>query len=345
MSGVSGPSQDTLATIFNASYANGRGTADGQYLFNADHLRRWWAKLGDTAFTQATIGCFGDSVAAGAYANDVSGTTDWALWRSRGWVGQLRTAIETKYGAVGELLNATDGIGSTNPYDVLSGAFVGSPAACGINSSRLVFTSGAHTATFTLPACTTIQVFYYWRTSVLTSAAIRYELDGGGVTTAPTQSEVDGVTYSFSLTGLANTTHTLVLQGPAANNAEVIAVGCWTNTSTGIRVDRRAKSGARFDTAFAIANPTSTLSASDQTRQFNSVSSGLGTDLAIINLSANQPTDTTHNPNVTTFATSVQAAVNAFVAKGSCVLLVGGPSVNPAGSLHTRNGYGAAAHV
>jgi hypothetical protein len=307
---------------------NGRSISGNQFLYQADHLRRWWGKLGDVAYTQATIGCFGDSVTAGAYANDVAATTDWSLWRSRGWVGQLRTMIEARYGAVGELLNATDGTGSTNPYSVLSSAFIGSPAACGINSSRLVFTGSSQTATLTLPACTTIEVFYYWRTSVLTSAAIRYNLDGAGLTTAPTQSEVDGTTYSFSLTGLANTTHTLVLQGPSSNNAEIIAVGCWTNTDTGIRVDRRAKSGARFDTAFAIANPTSTLSSGDQTRQFNSVSSGLRTDLAIICLSANQPTDTTHNPTTASFATSVQAAVDAFVAKGSCVLLVGGPSTS-----------------
>lgn len=67
-------------------------------------LARWRKARGQALFQQVRVQCQGDSITAGAYANDTAGSTnaDKLMWAQRGWVGQLRRLLVPTYGDAGE---------------------------------------------------------------------------------------------------------------------------------------------------------------------------------------------------------------------------------------------------
>jgi hypothetical protein len=317
-------------TYLDSAYAaaNGQSSQGRQYLYYADHLRRWRGALADADIAQASIGFFGDSITAGAHSTNstTSNTSQHALWRTQGYAGRVRSLFALRYGEVGEgfLPGNLNPALAPNSYMSVSSAIVGGPSPFGM-ANRTFHQGTGQTSTWTLPACTTIEIVYGWRQG--TSGRFTYTVDGGGAATQPTQT-VSG-TYSETITGLANTTHTVVITGPASGFAEVVSIGAWTNTDTGVAVHRNGLSGLRIRSAWDMANPSPSLSAADQQSQVDSVTTGQRIDLAVIWLSANNSINTQTPAQV---KTGFQAVCDRMVAQGLCVLLVGGPPISSLGS-------------
>jgi hypothetical protein len=226
--------------------------AMAEQVYNANNLRRWFAALGDAQFGTASIAIVGDSIATGAYANNIQGqygVPDETIFAQRGYVGLLRSLFATQYGDPGEgIIQPTDkrvtyaGSGSSAFGTVVtlhgSGCFLDSATG--------------RSVTIALPACTAFDILMW--TNYGASASFIYTIDGGSNQTAPASpTGTANVAYKISVTGQTNAAHTLILNAPVSGG------GCfWYGvdvkgaSATGVRVHRLAKSGAKTPDALDI---------------------------------------------------------------------------------------------
>lgn len=289
-----------------------------QTLFYPEHLRRSYGRIANSRYSQSCVVIGGDSISLGAYSNDVL-SSDEATWRVRGFVPQLRSLFSDRFGDVGEGF-----IYLGDPRVTLgSGVNLFSDSSIGPFQNSVSLSSG-QTVTVALPACTAIEVFAWWDTGV---GAFITNVDGAGDVTSASQSGSD-LFYSVTVaSGLTNTTHSVVIKGPASGVARVYGVAAWVKQDSGVAVHRLAKSGAVLKDFTQMFNGSSTSAI----RSAKSWSTALNADLAILAFSANNVTTgvSTHGLSAAQIETGFQAVVDFLVGQGIDVLLVGGPERNP----------------
>lgn len=200
-----------------------------------EHLKRWRTRLASARFDQVHVMAVGDSITAGAYASNLSSTdaAAQAVWRERSWAPQLRALYAGRFGDPGEGL-----ILGSDPRVTNVGA--ANTVSLGVAGHGKVFDT-TDTLTYELPACTEIGIRGWWNSG---SDVFSYEVDGvGAVTTAPSSGDQ---LYSVVITGLSNTTHTLVLRhaGAGGKYSVISGVEAYQNTDRGVVVHRAGVSGA-----------------------------------------------------------------------------------------------------
>lgn len=297
-----------------------------------DHLGRWRTKLAASRYRQAQVLALGNSIVKGEYSND-SATTDEAIWRERGWVPQLRSLFADRYGVVGEGLIANNDVRLSASAGVLGIASTGL-----VNQGKRI--DSGDTLTYTLPACTTITINWWWESNAA-SAAFTYTVDGGSpmTATAPSGSDLYPIEVADSLT---DTTHTLVISGPASGHADISAVGCWETQASGVAVHRLGVAGGYVENGW-LFNDT----AANMTRASKLAINQPAVDLLILAFGHNeallgQPLGKTPATYAALLTTIVDYATNQ---EADCLILAGPRSdpthwgTQPDSSQYTDDAY------
>lgn len=247
-----------------------------------EHLAHTKLALAQANFRQCNITVCGNSITAGYFANDTS-STDWPVFRERGYAGQLRKRLESVYGTVGE------GVILCNDSRVTySGAqSIGSTGITMAGGLRISNTG--QTVTLVTQACTDVWVHGWWESDAK-CAAFRYTVDGGSTQTASISALGNDADYTVKITGLANTTHTIVIL-PASTATKQIDIAGFSvfgaDTIRGVVVNRMGEGGGYVDTMFF---PMSNTGA--QPRSNRLTFGRTQTDLAILAFGANESSQT-----------------------------------------------------
>jgi hypothetical protein len=328
----------SLSVVNNHTYAVLGQVTPGLTVNNPYGLRRWWAALAGAYFAQAVVNVYGDSVSVGAGSDGLSGANDPsadATYRARGWVSQLGSLFATTYGTINAGPGTITGVDPGARVVLAAGASIS--RATGAWEGGIKLQGGnSNTATYTLAACTEIDI-YAWDGG---KGTFRYAVDGGSTTTvgAYTNDGANNYTYNkTTITGLANTTHTLVITSSVTAGAtgdNYIAAVVPRLTTTGVLVNRIARSGYTSQVLVGQDSNLSGLSADVRSRLIAAETKAPVPHLAVLAMGTNDfklqnstdvsstaipgSTPTTFKANLTTFATQV-------IANGGCVLLLGEP--------------------
>lgn len=287
------------------------------WLLHPEKLRRWRAALGDAltgTVKQPVITCVGDSVTAGQFAwNSVDlAEVNWVTGRTDGWVGQLRRMFTRDYGDAGEGFIAV-------PTSAVEQSFLedrvtltaGTLVACGPFGVGYAVANG-QSITVLAPQCTSIDIFGLWRNG--SNAAFTYTVDGGAPANGPTHSSPD-LMYKHTITGLADTTHTLVINGPVTLRADIGGIVC-RRGSSGVLVNRVGRGSQTSD--YAVYN----LLPAARNWVLSSTFTLQQTDLAIIMFRINEVATAY---STMTFRTNIKILTDWITAMGGCSLLVPDP--------------------
>lgn len=293
-------------------------------VYKPESLQRWFAALGDARYSSASISAVGDSITVGAYANNNAGVytaADEPIFAERGWAGQLRSLFATQYGDPGE--------GIILPSDkrvTFSGGATNADTALTFHSggTQLGAASG-RTITVSLPVCTEFDILLW--TPYGASGAFTYTIDGGSAQVGAASPATQNTAYKVSVTGLASTTHTLVINAPASGGALFWYGVNVRRQATGVRVHRLGKSGATTTTGLNIGL-TDSFSGTGSVQE-RSWRNGIGPNaassrLVIVALGSNdaaapQVSPSTYKANLQSFITYVTGTL------GACVLLCSDP--------------------
>ena len=303
-------------------------TIGGQALNKFCYLPSGWNDAWQTAkaasgTTQANLLQIGDSVGQGFVSTDVF---------AKGYFGLMRANLLKTYTLGGDFygpqMNATfDSHVTTPPYVYGAGARSFGNGGRGYWIYNNAVYAG-NFVTFTTPyACTAIDIHY----GNYTAGAFDYSVDGGGAVTQTVTGSggtgPDCTHAKISLTGLANTTHTIAFQNPTATPASCLITGIttWKSTTTGINFANMSVSGfssANFVTRVdSASNPLCPALYQGYTPQkegqgsasqiANNTGYGFPTQphLAIIQLGIN---DLQQSVSAATFATNVTYFIQAF---------------------------------
>lgn len=311
------PGSVTRAALDAATAAALVTTAPGKTaLLYPEHLRRWRAKLAATAYRRAVITAMGDSITWGWFANSDgsanAGTVSQSDIRQYGYVGTLRRLMASKYGDVGEgcIINRDARVTS-------SGSVVNETSFGPTTAGRRVG-QGA-TLTYALPVCTDIVIYAWWQGSS-NNAAWTYTIDGGSAVTVNGPGGSD-VLYEVAITGLADTTHTLVINGPAtaSRTADISMVGAYRGAG-GVVVNRFAEPGKQLKDHFGSTGIFGT-------RQLASTFGRNGTDLILLAYNTNESSISGQAGGATPeqYRTYAQKVIDYAVTINADVLLVAGP--------------------
>lgn len=305
----------------------------GLHVRNPRNLRRWPIALGDAygaVGKQPVLTCVGDSITAGF--SSINSTpplgsltnADRAVFRKYGWVGTLRSLLAARYGDAGEGYIFPTGIANVpnlvEDRVTLSGVFTNSITVAP-QEAGIALSSGKTLTFVTTEACTRLDIIGWWADG--TSAPFTYTVDGGGSQTGPTKTGTDTM-YTHSITGLADTVHTLVISGPATLRCDI--GGVVARKATGVLVHRMGRGSA--STAI-MAGTTISAPSIHQNRVLNATFTQTSTDLAIIMARYN---DWEADMSKATFKANVQKMADVVVAGGGCVLLIPDPRGNPTGA-------------
>lgn len=225
--------------------------SQGIRITNLRGLRRWRAALASSEYGVARINCLGDSVTMGTYSNDSSIPID-SVSDAQGYVGRLRAKLARALGATAagympanDSRNTLTGVGALTPTvgPLISTVRTdGNPVLGGALPLPV-----AATISFPVPACTTIEIIYLDSNTNSTAGGVgantgtfSYAVDGGGATTTSADNTYPIYYKRITISGLANTTHTLLLTGVSAT---CYIVGIVYYGASGVVVNRLGVSG------------------------------------------------------------------------------------------------------
>ncbi|MGN7250035.1 SGNH/GDSL hydrolase family protein [Arthrobacter sp. SAFR-014] len=345
-----------------------RALAPGFEVVNPRGLRRWYAALAGALHAPAVAVVCGDSITVGIGADNTGLDGDAVMFRTRGYVAQTRDLIASRYGDPGEGY-----IGSKDYGYVPSGTPTRRTYAGGgltdegqgpfYNGSKLA--SATQTVTFNTSAGTIIK-FWVWTGGTGTGAT--FAIDGGsntasyvdpadGVTkttaanTIPTNGtgDVNSLTWTeYTISGLADTTHTVVFTGPTSAGTLRIGDIAVLKKATGVQVHRLGWSGA---TTANLVGKDAALNANTLAplRMTTANAKMFGAKLVVLAFGAN---DYGNQNNLSTslaqpgttptqYAANLKQAGDAAIANGACVLLVAGPRrpTKPSPETYTEADY------
>lgn len=328
------------------SLVDGGGNVFSTGLINSTKLRRSMSRIGQAYARQASIGVFGHSVVAGAYANDVVSVTAPAdmTWNSVGWVGVLRRTLAARYGTASAtgLLHPAENF-STN-FTVGGGAAqAGGSLSVGLAGFRIDLAAAANTVSMT----GTGRYLRVWGYALAAGTKARYTIDGGALTTDPGAGAA-GLTpsgsqywYTFDIDCSTDAAHTVVLQGAASGSWYLWGAAFLSQTASGVVVHRLGRSGAVLPDIVAAsldatdtAGPAwrTTLSDVSKTQQLESVTTRLGLDLAICNIDVNDVSGgwSTYGYTLSDVRRHAQNFANRMTGLGIDVLFITGLHRDPA---------------
>lgn len=326
-----------------------RAIAPGFEIVNPAALQKWQASFADCQTVAAPITVAGHSISVGIGADNIGGDGDPVIFRTKGWVGQLRNLFASRYGDPGEgFIGSKDyGYGATPSRRTYAG---GGLTDIGqgpfYNGSRLNSTS--QTVTFTTSEGSIIK-FWVWTGGSGTGAT--FVVDGGsntatyvdpadGVTkttaanTIPTcgTGDVNSLTWTeYTISGLSAGTHSIVFAGPTSGSLRIGDIGIYKQ-ATGVPVHRVGWSGS---TSANLVGEDSTLAANSlgKTRMMHANTKMFGSKLLILEFGTNDyglqnSLGTTFGQPGTTptqLAANLRTAGDIAIANGASVLLLGDP--------------------
>lgn len=323
----------------DASFAPIRALSPGINVTNPRGLRRFSAAIGDALFSRIPIICVGDSVTFGQGADNINSGNN-IPDNTQGYVGQLRTLMNTLYGT-------TPGEGyifNTDSRVTFTGAQTGANAYSGPlrHSTRLL---SGQTYSFTVPSgVSTLRVVQANNSGDVTGS---YTKNGGG-SVALTTLTGTGVSITTDI-AVANG-DAIVISGPASAQTYITGL-VLINGTAGVAVHRVGISG--YVIGDAIGGQTSgtlNLTSGQQTSAIKKhydwePTPGLLTIAFGLNdQSFNATGGTTAQAGVTAakYQTWLQAFCTQAVADGWCVLIVGENHNPTPGTGDTEAQYAAA---
>lgn len=272
---------------------------------------QWQTALATASSTRVNVAVIGDSVTRGYFASSLD---------TLGYVGKIRDALQATYGDGGSgFISAAADLGMivavptgyAGQMKVTATGFAAAAPASGPGVAGPVASStNGHALTFTSVRATTIELFYL---TLVGGGTFTYAIDGGAA--VPVSTNAANGTGKTTITGLSNTTHTVVITVTVAASG-VFVSGPRGLKATGIVFDNYAMQGA--STADLIGNPTW------GDRSAWSGGSANQADLIICNLGLN---DDAANVSAATYIANLQHLVdNAGTASLLFVLNLAGPT-------------------
>ncbi len=305
-------------------------------LRNETHLRRWRDARRNASVSQPVITVVGDSITAGAKAHDlptaITTPAEMRTARYLGYAGILRDRFDRAngYGGEGFIFAVPYTIDSTYYEYRVANTGAGTPASGGPGTLGvgpfvgLTLTNGQQITFTTDQPCTQIDIVWGFATTPLT-AAFTYTVDGGAPVTSSLQTSVANEIYVESITGLADTTHVIVINGPTTKRADICGLVCTRpDLPAAPVVNGIGQSGARVS-SITGGNFTTPATAVAQLKKFKPTFRDTNTDLAIIMIGYN---DAQSSDDVATFKATIQGTCDYIVSLGGCVLLVPDPLGN-----------------
>lgn len=254
-----------------------------------EHLAATRAKLAAARYRPVNITCIGNSITEGQKAGDATNTDD--LYRTRGWLGQLRSLFADRYGDPGEgVIQIGDARITQNGCQAIG--------SIGITRYTGGYRMNAATDWIELaaPQCTEIWVHGWWESDAKVPGPWSYTIDGGAAVQAagfPTGTDQD---YTIKITGLSDATHTIRLLGRDGYQIDIAGFTVLRKSASGVRFHRLAKGGGYIDNAFYLStdavNP----------RSYRLTYRRPETDLLILGFGANESSSTGGEPIGWTFA-------------------------------------------
>lgn len=315
--------------------------APGISIINPLGLRRWYAALADSQLGLATVAIIGHSIVYGVGSDGTPSGDSPAVFRTSSWPRQLATLLSKTYDYPGE--------GAITRWDsgmwaLAGGATFHNSAAPYEGGARC--TSNTQTITVTIPRATTIN-FWTWDGG---SGNCSYAIDGGSSTvfSAGTGNTALATWTKRTVTGVSDSSHTVVFTGPSAGALYLSAVEARIG-NTGVLVHRIGRAG---NTSANLRGLDSGVSdAAGRTRVTNSIDLIYTPNLYILELMVNDylnqanTSTTLAQPGTSPAAwkANIKAQVDEWAAAGKCVLILGDVPTPNAVAGHSYSEYYTAA--
>lgn len=309
--------------------------ARGLDVTNLAGLSRWAEARGNALIRPVTITTLGDSISWGIGANDANGATtapENAIYRQRAWGVQLRKRLNAMFGAT----DAEGWVGLTPGWDAGTLTLTSANRSTSIGPFGAMggdkggYASGSTTA-ISMPAASTnlgkfteIDVWYWGPDSGVATPAVPQVTIDGSARNTPSGVVTTGNLLKATVTGLADTAHDVVIGLSSADQAAggrqiyVFAVTV-RRDSKGFVLNRISVPGA--ETAH-LSGASAGFTAQQQQRNIDSAVMRGYSDLLIVALGAN---DQSSQVALATYKANIQRVIDAQVAAGGCVLLLGEP--------------------
>jgi hypothetical protein len=293
-------------------------------IYNQQALRPVISAIGDVAAARIEITAIGHSIVFGkGAANNNIETDDEA--KDASWPGRLRAQFKRWSGSdpgEGWLLMSDNRMTNSGTTSAISTTVIG-------KGRRL---QSGQSLSFALPACTALDIMI-WKDSATSTGVPTYNIDGAGDVTPSQPTAGNDYHAIISVTGLADTAHTVVLKGPGSGSAYVAAIRGRTLTP-GVAVNRFGVPGAVLADLAGVGN-----NAENRDRVQRATIKGTGSKLLIIECDTN---DEGAGTTAEAWKASAQEWVTVAAANSCAVLLLGDPRKNGANAA-LEDAYSVAA--
>lgn len=278
----------------------------GNFAYNTDiGLRKWRAALAQIKAGKsmlAHLNVLGDSISEGALAGAGGGAGAASLWQTNGYLGRVRSALNTKFGDAG-----LGYIPTYYPY----GAPLWTFSAGWYDNSNFFGTTGLSKTTGTAGSTASITFSGTGIGIVFAKGSgagtFQWNIGGGANTQVDTYNATNVNATTYEIGGLADGTHTLNITANLANGRNFFLLGAYPikSISSGIRVNMCGRYGTR------VGDHTSDKSLSCAIDMWTP-------KLCIIALGAN---DFTGGTDLTSFTNSYQTIISRALQFGDVMLL------------------------
>jgi len=252
---------------------------------NLAALRPWYDAFSDVMNSPLLIHYGSDSTAFGLWSDNVGTATDVAA-APLSAPSQLARLMNLSLG-----IPNTFSINTRDDRNAYSGGSIS--GSVGLAARTQSMTTG-NTTTITVPACTAFDLIYYESNGSTVNGNVTpltgsgtYNVDGAGAVAVTYADTVD--TYKkMSVTGLANTAHTIVLAGTTANVFYPVQVNC--HSGAGVMVSRCGVSGFTLASILGKAPTQNLQSVAGQARLLAAFAQGTP-NLVILTTGQNECTN------------------------------------------------------
>lgn len=293
---------------------------------NLTGLNRWKLALAGAERSPARIYVTGNSVFDGAGVDGTTTPSD-ADMDAFSAAGTLRSMLARDFGApkAGAIPAADTRWATTGTCPATINNTVAGPGG----GKFRVMSSGA-TLTVTLPACTSIELWYYGGAGL---GAFTYSIDGGGAVAVNTATVSPANYASVTLSGLSAATHTVVITATANNT---YFGGAIYHSGTGVIVGKWARSSWGLKDVYGTGVLSSGATAGGQARAKQGFAMG-SPHLVTIGYVRNDwkgHGNTGYTPNL--YVADLEEIYGYVTAAGGCILVTGEPD-----DQHSNDAIGA----
>lgn len=298
----------------------------GPKLYNPAGIRRWRAKLGDALESRCEITWIGHSIVFGKGSANINTETDLQA-KDASCAGRLRRGLAREVG-----VEPGEGWLKLDDGRVTNSGSTSSPNNTMLAKGRRL--QAGQSVTIALPSCTDIDVMI-WKDSATSTGVPTFNVDAG-VDVTP-QQPVSGNDYFavLSITGLPNTSHSLVLKGPATGSAYVSGVRPRVGPPLGVGVNRLGVAGSILS---QLSGPGDAV---QKNRVRHATIVGTKTDLLILQCDTNDESAEGGATSASAWKDDAQQWVDVATANGASTLIIGDPRKKDANS-NIEDGYAEA---